>query len=49
MQIGEIVYLYVIDLPSVLAIKQNLNPNRFCKITDIKTVKGGTDKEQYLE
>jgi hypothetical protein len=49
MQLGDIVYLYVIDLPSVLAIKQNLNPNRFCKITDIKTVKGGTDKEQYLE
>ena len=49
MQIGDIVYLYIIDLPSVLAEKQNLNPKRFCKITEINTVKGGTEKEQYLQ
>ena len=49
MQIGDIVYLYIIDLLPVLAVKQNLIPNRFCRITNIKTVKGGTDEEQYLE
>lgn len=49
MQIGDIVYLYTIDLMSVLAIKQSLIPNRFCKIIDTKVVKGGTEKEQYIE
>ena len=47
MQIGDIVYLYIIDLVSVLAVKQELIPNRFCKITDITPVKGGTKEHQY--
>lgn len=49
MQIGDIVYLYVIDLPSILAVKQELIPNRFCKITNITSVKGGTKEHQYLK
>ena len=49
MQIGDIVYLYIIDLISVLAVKQELIPNRFCKITDITPVKGGTKEHQYLK
>ena len=48
MQIGDIVYLYIIDLVSVLAVKQELIPNRFCKITDITPVKGGTKEHQYF-
>lgn len=49
MQKGDIVYLYIIDLLPVIAVKQELVPNRFCKITDIKTVKGGSKEHQYLE
>lgn len=49
MQIGDIVYLYTIDLNPVLAIKQELIPNRFCRISNITTVKGGSNKEQYLQ
>lgn len=49
MQIGDIVYLYTIDLNPIIAVKQELIPNRFCKITDIETVKGGSEEHQYLE
>lgn len=49
MQIGDIAYLYIIDLTSIIAVKQELIPNRFCKITNITPVKGGTKEHQYLK
>ena len=49
MEIGNIVYLYTIDLLSVIAVKQSLIPERFCKVTCIKPVKGGTEETKYLE
>lgn len=49
MQIGDIIYLYTIDLLSIIAVKQELIPNRFCKVTKITPVKGGTSEHQYLK
>ena len=49
MEIGNIIYLYTLDLLPVLAVRQCLIPERFCKVTCIKPVKGGTDEERYLE
>lgn len=49
MQIGDIIYLYTIDLLSVIAVKQELIPNRFCKVTEITPVRGGTSEHQYLK
>ena len=34
---------------AVLAVKQELIDNRFCKITDITPVKGGSKEHQYLK
>ena len=48
MQIGDIVYLYTMDLKSVLAVKQELMAYRFGSIIEAKPVKGGK-QEQYME
>lgn len=49
MQIGNIIYLYTLNLEENLAIKQELIKNRFCKIIEVIPVKGGNKEQQYLQ
>lgn len=47
--LGNIVYLYVCDLTDILSVKQELNKNRFAKITKETPIKGGKNGEQYIQ
>lgn len=49
MELGKIVYLYICNFEEGLLVRQKLNKDRFCKVVDIIPVKGGDDKNQYLQ
>lgn len=49
MQIGDIVYLHIADIYSVLTMQQKLIDYRFGKVIEIKRVNGGKEDEQYLQ
>lgn len=47
--LGNIVYLHLFKLVEVLAVKQELDKNRFVKIIKEIPVKGGKENEQYMQ
>lgn len=47
--IGNIVYLYTLDLENTLAIRQELIKDRFCKIIEANKIKGSTNDEKYMQ
>lgn len=49
MEIGNIIYLHMFDIESILLVTQELKADRFCKVTDITPVKGGPEGEQYIK
>lgn len=49
MELGKIVYLYICNFEEGLLVRQKLNKDRFCKVVDIIPVKGGDEKNQYLQ
>lgn len=49
MQLGDIVYLHIADLTSVLAVQQKLIDNRFGKIVKAVPIKGGKPDSQYIQ
>lgn len=46
--IGNIVYLYILRLPELLAVKQSIQEDRFVKIIEENKVPGGKAGEQYM-
>ena len=47
--VGNIVYLYLLDLENNLAVRQEVIEDRFCKIIEENYVKGGNATERYLQ
>lgn len=47
--LGNIFYLHMFKLADVLSVKQELDKNRFVKITNETPVKGGSKDEQYMQ
>lgn len=47
--LGNIVYLYLLDLENNLAVRQELIKDRFCKVIEEKVVKGGNEDEKYIQ
>ena len=47
--IGNIVYLYLLDLENTLAVRQELIKDRFCKVIEANAIKGGSNDEQYMQ
>lgn len=47
--IGDIVYLYLLDLENNLAIRQELVKDRFCKIIEVNRIKSVSDEDNYLQ
>lgn len=47
--IGNIVYVYTLDLENNLAIRQELIEDRFCKIIEVNKIKGSTNDEKYMQ
>ena len=47
--VGNIVYLYLLDLENNLAVRQEVIEDRFCKIIEENYVKGGNDTERYIK
>lgn len=47
--LGNIVYLHMFKLAETLAVKQEMDKNRFVKIIEETPVKGGKQGEQYME
>ena len=47
--IGNIVYLYLLDLENTLAVRQELIKDRFCKVIEANAIKGGSNNEQYMQ
>lgn len=49
--LGNIVYVYLLNLENTLAIRQELIKDRFCKVIEAKAIKSGDDKEhmKYMQ
>lgn len=47
--VGNIVYLYLLDLENNLAVRQEIIEDRFCKIIEENFIKGGNATERYLQ
>lgn len=47
--IGNIVYLYLMDLDNNLAVRQELIEDRFCKIIEENPVNSGNENEKYMQ
>ena len=47
--IGNIVYLYLLNLENTLAVRQELIKDRFCKVIEANAIKGGSNNEQYMQ
>lgn len=47
--LGNIVYLYALDLENTLAIRQELIKDRFCKIIEATKVAGSSNDEKYMQ
>lgn len=46
--LGDILYLYIHDINSLLAVNQELNPARFVRVIEEMPVIGGKKDEQYM-
>lgn len=47
--LGNIVYLYTLDLENTLAVRQELIKDRFCKIIETNKIQGGSNDEKYMQ
>lgn len=47
--LGDIVYLYTLDLENTLAVRQELIKDRFCKIIEATKIKGSSNDEKYMQ
>lgn len=47
--LGNIVYVFLLDLENQLAVRQELNKDRFCKVINSIAVKGGSNDEKYMQ
>lgn len=49
MELGNILYLHIIDFEPILLVTQEINKDRFCKVINAIPVKGGRKDEQYMK
>ena len=47
--IGNIVYVYLLNLENTLAIRQEIIKDRFCKVIEAKAVKSGEGNESDMK
>lgn len=49
MELGNILYLHIIELEPILLVSQEINKDRFCKVIKTIPVSGGKKDEQYMK
>lgn len=47
--IGNIVYLYLLDLENTLAVRQELIKDRFCKVIEVNAIKDSNNDNKYMQ